>query len=291
MAVDQYSDILPRRFAICQHSRVNKTDPFSFDEADILRREGSQGSSGKCSRNEGHHQPEQPCVPASRDECETPLLFTERHAEDMGEKIEVDEIAEIAIEVDEDWMTVADVTFGPEETEHIGDQAVATPMRTEMESGGAQSDLRSEVAESEVKPCDDGITSSDETGTVQIESEDFDESILNISDPDEASYWYAEMLQESSPRHRARQTEVGFYQFFLLMILRHLLGWMPGMSDIARDLFLMRPMITQGRPKEDEKGRKHTMTLRRLESREDGTLQVVPELKRDIPDNFAGIDE
>ncbi|EJK63743.1 hypothetical protein THAOC_15582 [Thalassiosira oceanica] len=279
-------------------------DPFSFDESYLLRREGSQGSGKQRSRNEGTdtsldagsfriHQPEQQsCEPASRDECETPRLWIESPAEDMAEKVEVDEIA---TEVDEDWRNSAIASFGSEETEHIGDLAVVTPMRAEMESGGAQSDLQSEETEPEEEPSVDGITSSDETGIVQIESEDeerqFDESMLNISDPDEARYWYAEMLQESSVKHRSRQTEVGFYQFFLLMILRHLFGWMPGMNDIARDLFLTRPMITQGRQKEDEKEQKQTMTLRRLESRDDGTLQVVPQLKRDSPSNFSNIDE
>ena len=268
----------------------NTKDPFSFDESDILRK-SSQGSSSKHrSRNEVTDASfeQQPCEPASRDELETPRVCVEDPAEDLAEKIK--EVGEIAIEVDEDWRNAANVSFGSDVTEYIGDLAVATPRR-EMESEGDQSDLQSEPTEPEGERCANGITSSDETGTVQIEPEDderqFEDSVLNMSDPDEASYWYADIREESSVRDQARQAEVRFYHFFLLMILRQLFGWMPGMNDIARDLFVTRPMITQGRSKEDEKEKKKTMKLRRLESREDGKLEVVPELK----DHFAGIDE
>jgi len=79
--------------------------------------------------------------------------------------------------------------------------------------------------------------------------------------------------RHESPWKEDQQTEVKFYHFLGLMMLRHIFGrWLPGGTDPATNIFTPNDLLTQhGSINEDEK----------KELRKQKNFEVVPDLKRE----------
>ena len=152
-----------------------------------------------------------------------------------------------------------------------------------------------------------------------------------MSDPDEASYWYAEskgldndrsplrpsasnnQTQHSNNTHEKTeeeedvpeigststannnqkydaetsnksmqdQMEVKFYQFMLLMMLRHLFGsWLPGEINPFTTNMFKNKLLTSGGSKSEKREFRKMMTLRKLQYK-DNKCEVVPQSKRE----------
>ena len=146
--------------------------------------------------------------------------------------------------------------------------------------------------------------------------EDVDDA-AEMSDPDEGDYWYSN-LNESPMKKKLstivtendtddddvpeinvdgvdnqsntinmnstqqQQLEIGFPQFLLLMICRHMFGsWLPQLNSTTF-LFNNSKLITQyecsNKSEEEKKDFRKMMKLRKLEY-SDSSLEVVPQLK------------
>ena len=126
-----------------------------------------------------------------------------------------------------------------------------------------------------------------------------------MSDPDEADYWYSNLndtdddvpeinvdgvdmpeIDSQSSIQQQQQLEIGFPQFLLLMMARHIFGsWLPQLNPTTF-FFNNSKLITQydstnKREEEKKKEIRQMMRLRTLEY-SDSSVEVVPELKKEV---------
>ena len=136
--------------------------------------------------------------------------------------------------------------------------------------------------------------------------EDVDDA-AEMSDPDEADYWYSNLndtddddvpeinvdgvdMPEIGSQNNTinmnstqqQQLEIGFPQFLILMMFRHLFGsWLPQLNPTTF-FFNNSKLITQfdssNKSEEEKKEFCKMMRLRKLEY-SDSSLEVVPQLK------------
>ena len=132
-----------------------------------------------------------------------------------------------------------------------------------------------------------------------------------MSDPDEGDYWYSNLndtdddvpeinvdgvdmpeidsqsntINMKSTQQQQRQLEIGFPQFLLLMMARHIFGsWLPQLNPTTF-FFNNSKLITQydstNKREEEKKEIRQMMRLRTLEY-SDSSVEVVPELKKEV---------
>ncbi|KAL9187431.1 hypothetical protein ACHAXT_001534 [Thalassiosira profunda] len=233
-------------------------------------------------------------VEAAEEQPETPATaYSEESDETSFEVAEVEEcngfIGEVAISTPPKTLSSSyarSASFSDDEDCFIGELTIATP--------------RTALAEKLV-PLNDSV----EAAAIEFEDGDLNES--KMSDPDEGSYWYADLdlggfddVEQSQIRateegqstandyrqmHKSVQVqdqsekaEIGFYYFMSVMMLRHVFGsWLPETLDPVANIF--RGQLTVGDDSERKEFRK-TMTLRELQVKDD-RCEVVPQLQRD----------
>ena len=119
-----------------------------------------------------------------------------------------------------------------------------------------------------------------------------------MSDPDESDYWYSNLndtdddVPEIGSQNKTininstqQQLEIGFPQFLLLMMARHIFGsWLPQLNPTTF-FFNNSKLITQydstNKREEEKKEIRQMMRLRTLEY-SDSSVEVVPELKKEV---------
>ena len=183
-----------------------------------------------------------------------------------------------------------------DDDDYIGELTIATP--------------RTVLAEKLV-PLNDSV----EAAAIEFEDGDLNES--KMSDPDEGSYWYADldlggfddveqspirateerqstandyrqMHQSVQVQDQSEKAEIGFYYFMSVMMLRHVFGsWLPATLDPVANIFRGQLLLTNGEGSERKEFRK-TMTLRELQVKDD-RCEVVPQLQRDAEAGVRGL--
>jgi len=215
--------------------------------------------------------------------------------------------------------TPTDSSFESSEIDtFIGEITISTPKSKSVTFAEDDNNNNTPTAPTPTQPGFYATLSPEKLATLV---EDVDDDAGEMSDPDEADYWYSN-LNESPMKKKLptivtendtddddvpeinvdgvdmpeigsqnntininstqQQLEIGFPQFLLLMICRHMFGsWLPQLNSTTF-LFNNSKLITQyecsNKSEEEKKDFGKMMTLRTLEY-SDSSLEVVPQLK------------
>jgi len=102
-------------------------------------------------------------------------------------------------------------------------------------------------------------------------------SYTQLSSPDEKQLPEIEATKQQTNKPEQDPLEMKFYQFMLLMMLRHVFGsWLPQLDLAKKNLFL-----TQYGSKSKKKEFHKMMTLRTLQLKGKNACEAVPQLKRE----------
>lgn len=126
----------------------------------------------------------------------------------------------------------------------------------------------------------------DDTGEANLTSLDENQSPMKASSTENTQNTMdntdIEDTKQTTNKSTQDQLEVKFYQFMLLMMMRHMFGsWVPELDEAMQNIFKNKPLLTQYGSKGEKKAFRKMMTLRTLQFNDNSTCDVVPQLKRE----------